>query len=301
MRERELSRPVTGMAAARVLAVPRSAPLVTRQKSSPVLAAAERAFVLHKNLVLKLALCGFAALLVAGAVQLRAPLYRAGIAVADAASTGLASAGFGVAAIDITGQALTSEADILEALDIEPRTSILAFDAEVARRRLLALPAIADASIRKAYPDRLMVSISERVPIARWTVDGHTYLVDAAGARLIDASSTADTDLPLIVGQGAGDNAAALIRALGLHPVLDKDIIALSRIGDRRWDVLYDTGLRVQLPETGVTQALNRLDALESDHAILERDLSLIDLRVPDSVIVRLNQQDQQQDTKANR
>jgi cell division protein FtsQ len=282
------------MAAARVLAVPKSAPLVSRQKRLPVLVAAERAWVLHKKLVLKLALYGLAAILVAGAVEMRGPLYSAGVVVVEAASTGLASAGFGIAAIDISGQVLTSEADIVGALAIGPRTSILAFDAKAARQRLRTLPAVADASIRKVYPDRLMVSVKEKTPIARWTLDGRTYLVDAAGTHLIDAPSTANADLPLVIGQGAGDDAAAIIRALGLYPSLEKDIVALSRIGDRRWDMLYDTGLRVQLPETGVNQALQRLDDLERGHAILERDLALIDLRVPGSTIVRLNERKQE-------
>ncbi len=260
--------------------------------------AAERAWVLHKTLVLKLMAVGMALVLVAGLIQIRGQIHDGVVIVAEAASTGLASAGFGVSAIDITGQALTSEADILGALAIAPKTSLLAFNAEAARQRVLALPAVTDASVRKAYPDRLIVTVSERKPIARWTVDGTTYLVDTAGTPLVGVSSSADTDLPLVIGQGAADDAAAIIRALGLHPALDKGIIALSRIGDRRWDMLYNTGLRIQLPETGVTQALKTLDRLERDHAIFERDLARIDLRVPDGVIVRLATHEDAPDAK---
>ena len=270
------------------MAAPRSASLVHHHKRLPVLVAAERAWVLHKDLVLRIATIALAAILVASLVQARNHIFTAGVAVVEAASTGLASAGFGISAIDITGQALTREATILSALAIAPQTSLLAFDAEAARQRLLELPAVTDAEIRKVYPDRLMISVSEKAPVARWSVDGQTFLVDEAGTRLVDVPIDADADLPLVIGQGAGDDAAALIHALDRFPALNRDILALSRIGDRRWDVLYDTGLRLQLPETGVTQALRQLDRLESDHAILERDLALIDLRVPGNVIVRL-------------
>jgi len=288
LRERELSRPAHAIATAHVMAAPRSATLVHHHKRLPVLVAAERAWVLHKDLVLRIATIALAALLVASLVQARNHIFTAGVAVVEAASTGLASAGFGISAIDITGQALTREATILSALAIAPQTSLLAFDAEAARQRLLELPAVTDAEIRKVYPDRLMISVSEKAPVARWSVDGQTFLVDEAGTRLVDVPIDADADLPLVIGQGAGDDAAALIHALDRFPALNRDILALSRIGDRRWDVLYDTGLRLQLPETGVTQALRQLDRLESDHAILERDLALIDLRVPGNVIVRL-------------
>jgi cell division protein FtsQ len=220
---------------------------------------------------------------------MRGYVFDAAAGATEAVFSGMASAGFGISAIDITGQSLTSETKILSALAIAPRTSLLSFDADAARKRLLELPAVSDADIRKAYPNRLVVSVSEKTPVARWTVDGATYLVDAAGTRLVTVPSTEDADLPLIVGQGAADNAAAIIRALGLYPALNSNVIALSRIGDRRWDVLYDTGLRVQLPESGITQALGKLDALERGHAILERDLSLIDMRVAQSIIVRVN------------
>lgn len=278
-----------GFATARLMGLsPRGGPIVPYQKRLPVLRAAERAWVLHKNLVLRFAALGFAVVVIAGAWQLRGHLYDAGAAVVEAASTGLASAGFGIDAIDITGQDLTAESGILSALAIAPGTSLLAYDADAARKRVLALPAISDAEIRKAYPDRLMISVREKAPVARWSVDGATWLVDSTGTRLAVAPASGVRDLPLVIGQGAADDAGAIIRALGLYPELSRDIIAYSRIGDRRWDVLYDTGLRLQLPERGVTQALRHLDALERDHAILQRDLSLVDMRVAGNVFVRL-------------
>ena len=225
---------------------------------------------------------------------MRHTIAAAGSAVVEAASTGLASAGFGISAIDITGQALTHEKDILEALAITDRTSLIAFDADAARQRLIDLPAVSGADIGKAYPDRLIVSVTEREPVARWNVDGVTYLVDSSGRRLSTAPTGDNADLPLIIGEGAADDAAPIIRAMTLYPALENGVAALSRIGDRRWDVLYRTGLRVQLPETGITHALRHLDRLERDHAILERDLSLIDLRVPERVLVRVNQRDEE-------
>jgi len=297
LQNRELRRP-SAITHAGALALPHTTPLDLRQKRLPVQVAAERAWILHKDLVLKAAALGLAVVVIAGAFQMRGVIFDGVMRVAEAASTGMASAGFGISAIDITGQALTGENAILGALDIGPRTSLLAFDAESARQRLLALPAIETAVIRKAYPDRLIVAVTEKTPIARWTVDGVTYLVDSSGERLVSAASKANADLPLVIGQGAGDDAAVIIRALRLHPALGRGVVALSRIGDRRWDVLYDTGLRVQLPETGVTQALKRLDSLERDHALLERDLSLIDMRVEGSIVVRLNEE--KPDAEAN-
>jgi cell division protein FtsQ len=71
-----------------------------------------------------------------------------------------------------------------------------------------------------------------------------------------------------------------MVNSLNRYQLLKKDLAALSRIGDRRWDLIYYSGLRVQLPELGVAQALERLESYQRDYALLDRDVTLIDMRV---------------------
>ncbi|MCY1562655.1 Cell division protein FtsQ [compost metagenome] len=78
-----------------------------------------------------------------------------------------------------------------------------------------------------------------------------------------------------------------MIRALSHVPQLQNGLVALSRIADRRWDMIYDTGLRIQLPEHGVAQALVKLAGYQSQYQLLDRDVSVIDLRVDSLVAVR--------------
>jgi cell division protein FtsQ len=164
--------------------------------------------------------------------------------------------------------------------------SIVAFDADAARARLEALPAIAEASVQKVYPSALQVTVTERLPIARWRVDGVTFAIDASGAQLAVLNG-AGGDLPLVIGDGAADDAAAIISVLDRHPLLQRQLLAISRIADRRWDLIYDNGLRIMLPETGVEAAVDGVERLDSDHALLARDLQIIDLRVPGQLAVR--------------
>lgn len=275
----------------RVLAAdPHQMPMlrVSRPRRHPALVGIGRGWVLHKGLLVRLVVACVVAVVLAGAFQSRGGIMKAVSALALNISSGLASAGFGIATIEMTGQAVSSEADLARALDISKTTSILSYDAEAARQRLLALPTLADASVRKIYPDRLKITLTEKTPLARWTVDGTTYLIDGKGEKLGAVTANSNTDLPLIVGVGAADNALSMIKELNLYAPLERGLLALSRIGDRRWDLIYDTGLRVELPETGVVQALKHLSTLQTDHAIMDRDLSLIDLRVAGSVAVRL-------------
>ena len=122
--------------------------------------------------------------------------------------------------------------------------------------------------------------------MARWRVDGVTFVVDGQGDQ-IGEDGGAYGDLPLVVGDGAADDALVMIRALEQYPVLQKGLVALSRIADRRWDMIYETGLRVQLPELGVAQALRKLDMYQTEYQLLDRDVTVIDLRVDSLVAVR--------------
>jgi cell division protein FtsQ len=277
---------------------PRRLPVLVRSLPRRAVIVAGHAWVLHRKLIVQIA----AALMVAAAIS---GLYQAREALAAGAQTAVAmmqgkfaEAGFGIAEIRMTGQKLTTEAEIFTALAIEDRTSTVSYDVASARARVAELPAVAGVTVRKTYPGLLDVDVTEKVPVARWRVDGVTFLIDGQGEQIANAYGEY-TELPLVVGDGAADDALVMIRALDQHATLKDGLVAVSRIADRRWDLIYDTGLRVQLPETGVAQALDNLVAYQSGYQLMDRDLATIDLRVHGMLAVRPNPQPD--DKKATR
>ena len=60
-------------------------------------------------------------------------------------------------------------------------------------------------------------------------------------------------------------------------------------VAERRWNLRLKNGLDVRLPETNVAQALERLVALDREKKLLSRDITAVDLRLPDRVTVRLS------------
>lgn len=265
---------------------PRALPVSIRPQRRRPLINLSHVWVLHRRGIIRLAAASIMCVAVGGVYMLRQHIALSVSTVSDAAQGEFARVGFAIGQISITGQTLTGEQAIFDALGIEPKTSTLNFDAEAARERVAALPAIAGVSIRKSYPGTVTVLVTEKTAVARWRVDGVTFLVDAQGEQIGDAHRGYG-ELPLIIGDGAADDAQVMIRALNQHPLLARGIVALSRIADRRWDMIYDTGLRVQLPEQGVAQALNRLESYQDDYKLLDRDVTIIDLRVPEVVAVR--------------
>jgi cell division protein FtsQ len=273
------------LAGARVVD-PRALPVPVRSPRRRVLVNFGHAWVLHSKAI-KRALM-IAALLSAGAVvyQFREPIGVGAMTLGDLAQGRFADAGFAIDEIEFTGQSLTPEQDLFDALGIEPHTSTLSFDVEAARQRIAELPAIQSVTVRKGYPQEVVVNVIEKEPVARWRVDGITFLIDEAGDQIGEAED-GFTELPMIIGDGANDDAMVMIRALSQFPALKNNLVALSRIADRRWDMIYNTGLRVQLPEQGVARALRHLDMYQSTHQLLDRDVTIIDMRVANLVAVR--------------
>jgi len=259
---------------------PRKLPVPIRELRRNVAVRLGHVWVLHRRIVVRVAGAVLALLFIFGAYQARDAIGVVGSTVASMVQGEFVAAGFGIEAIEVGGQKLTSDTDIATMLALSSGRSTLTFDAQKAQARLNWLQAVESVTVRKIYPDRVVVDIVEKEPVLRWRIGEQNWLVDGAG-KAIAEDTGAYTDLPLIVGDGAADDALIMINSLSRHDILRNDLAALSRIGDRRWDLIYYTGLRVQLPEQGVAQALSRLEMYQRDHALLDRDVTLIDLRVP--------------------
>jgi cell division protein FtsQ len=265
---------------------PRALPVPVRPNRNRLASRLSRSWLLHGRIIRRGLL---AVALLAGAVgvyQIREPIGGFAAMAGEALQGNFAAAGLAIGEISISGQTLTSEQAVFDALGIEPHTSTLGFDVEAARQRIAELPAIDTVTVRKTYPGDVEVLITEKTAIARWRVDGITFLIDGKGEQIGEAGAAYE-ELPLVIGDGAADDALVMIRAMEGYPVLKDGLLAISRIADRRWDLIFDTGLRIQLPEQGVAQAMQRLVSYQEDYQLLDRDVTIIDLRIDNIVAVR--------------
>ncbi|MEZ0282676.1 cell division protein FtsQ/DivIB [Methyloceanibacter sp.] len=213
---------------------------------------------------------------------------RAYDALASALERSAIAAGFGVKKIAVTGQLHATDAAITAALGAGPDTMMLGFDTDAAKTRLETVPWIRHAQVMRLLPSTLQVMVEERSPFAVWQSKGQTYVVDAEGVVLAPALRDAYTDLPLVVGEGAAKNAAALVAQLAAHDDLNKQILAAIRVGDRRWTLKLLSGAEVMLPDDNVPEALASLVKLDGERRVLERDIATVDLRLLDRITVRL-------------
>jgi cell division protein FtsQ len=200
--------------------------------------------------------------------------------------------GFSAQQIIIGGLVRETPEAVLAAIGVESGGSLIGFSAENAEMRLRNVDWVADATVRRIFPNRLEIKVTERVPFAIWQRDGKYYLIDATGAAMSADPKPYAGKLLLATGEGAQLAVAELVNHLESNPAVKSRLVAASRVGGRRWNLHFPNGVKVLLPENGVGEALVRLEKLEIEQSVLERAVASIDLRLPDRMVfVPLKQQ----------
>lgn len=194
--------------------------------------------------------------------------------------------GFAADDIRVTGLVHQDAEMVLSAMGVQPGGSLIGFDANRARNILENLDWVASAEVVRRFPNRLDITVTEREPFAIWQRGGMHYVIDKSGAAVSAIDPSRVSLLPLITGEGAHLAAAELVNQLEAVPAIKSHLMGAARVGERRWTLFLDNGIKVALPEYGVSTALAMLSRLERERALLEKGIVAIDLRLPGRVVI---------------
>ena len=197
--------------------------------------------------------------------------------------------GMRIASVSLSGQRQVSREEIFAAAGVTENSSLLFLDVTEARRRLEQIPWIAEATVRKLYPDRLQITVTEREAFALWQIDGKVSVIAADGTVLAARVEARLTSLPFVVGRGAAQRARDFLAVLDRQPAIRDQVRAAVLVAERRLNLRLKNGIDVRLPETGVEAALDTLARLDGEKKLLTRDITAVDLRLADRVTVRLS------------
>ncbi|MFC0243840.1 cell division protein FtsQ/DivIB [Rhodopseudomonas telluris] len=198
-------------------------------------------------------------------------------------------AGFRIQQVAISGRKQLTQDEVLAIGGVTGRSSLLFLDAAAVRDKLKANPWIADATVLKFYPGELQIDIVERTAFARWQLDGRTAVIADDGAVLEPYVARRFMSLPLVVGKGAGTRAKDFLALLARYPQVQAQTRAVALVGERRWNVWLSSGLVIRLPEQDVGNSLATLSRLDQEDKLFSRDITTVDMRLPDRLTVRLS------------
>ena len=199
-------------------------------------------------------------------------------------------AGLGVERVTISGLYRLNEKDVLHAAGIGMTSALPFVDVETVRANLMRLPIVKEASVRKMYPDQMLIVIEERDPYALWQLNGEISAIAADGRVMEGLHENGLTSLPLVAGAGAAEHVQEFVALSQLVPELTPHIRAGIYVGQRRWTLTMTNGLEVMLPEVEPAKAVQHLASLVRDSRVLEKDIVTLDLREPHRVTVRLTE-----------
>lgn len=231
-----------------------------------------------------------AALIVTGSLALTLRSGTQGgsvVTLRDRIGAATAAGGLRIQDVIIEGRANTPEPLLRAAIGVTRGDPTLGFSVEDARKRIETLSWVETATVERRLPGTIVVNLAERRPFAIWQNQGKFVLIDRSGEIVANQDVSSFDKLPLVVGPGAPAAAAALLDALTARPALQSRLTAAVRVGERRWNLRLQGGMDVMLPEGAEIAALDRLMVMQQDHALLDRPLQAVDMRLPDRLVLR--------------
>lgn len=196
---------------------------------------------------------------------------------------------FMVQAMSIEGASAGVGDDIREILPVDFPVSSFDLDLDEMKKTVDGLSPVKSATLRVKPGGVLQVIVEERTPVILWRMQDGLHLVDAEGFVVAEGTQRElHPGLPIMAGEGAElatTEALRLLQAAG--PLADR-MRGLVRVGERRWDLVLDRDQRILLPERGAVQALERVVALSQVQEMLQRDLSVVDMRLGDRPTIRI-------------
>ena len=191
--------------------------------------------------------------------------------------------------IEVKGRAHTPQDILLAVSGLQRGQPIFAISLAELHQRIAEIGWVEDVVVERRMPSTIRITLQERMPVALLqTTTGHE-LIDGSGTVIRDADTHAFTHLKVVSGAGAAKRAGSMLDILRTEPELFANVWAISLQSERRWDVHLRNGITIHLPESDPRTAWSRLAIMDHKKQIIGRDLAVIDLRIPEQLIVEPN------------
>lgn len=203
--------------------------------------------------------------------------------VGIAAGEAVGDAGFRVKSIDVRGIKRMDPRPVYELAADQRTTAMPLVDVTGIRQRLLEYGWVKDARVSRRFPDTLVIDIVERQPAALWQDEDRLTLIDAEGVVLDRVPVAQMPDLPLLIGKSANEHAVALGALLDKAPALKAQLVSATWVGQRRWDLSFQSGETLMLPEGdgAASIAIAGFAKMDKSSGLLGRGYIHFDMRNP--------------------
>lgn len=208
-----------------------------------------------------------------------------------------ADAGFVVRRVTVTGVERMNDAKVYNSVLAKQDQPMPLVDLQEVRADLLNLSWVKDARVARQLPDTLLIDIVERQPHAVLAKPDRLVLIDATGAELEPISKANAKGMLTVSGPGAKMQVEQLSTLLDAAPALKPKVVAAEWVGNRRWDLTFDTRQVLALPEgsTESAAALIAFAKLDGASRLLGGKVATFDMRASGRIYMRVPGRAQQE------
>lgn len=209
----------------------------------------------------------------------------------------------------VEGNRIVSAAEVLRLAKVPAQNKLFDLDLYAIEQRVMKNAYVKSVAVHRDIPDRVRISIEERVPVAAMVAD-NLYYLDEEGYVLPSVRSPYTVDLPVVSGSVSKDdvivgkrspnkNTLDALYVLSVAREIDEELLLnISEINVRNNGdfVLYtaESGIPVLLGRSRVGTRLVKFDSFWKAVVAPQgpHELHYIDLRFDDQVVVRWNHDD---------
>jgi cell division septal protein FtsQ len=192
--------------------------------------------------------------------------------------------------INIAGNNRTSREEIVEIVKEVKRNITVNSDQDYQPliQKLVAelkkkLPWVGQVVVTRNMPDILNITVLEYEPFAIWEDGKIKYITNRDGDLVLIDDLSEFEGLVILSGKGANTHARSLFNIFAIDPELSSKIYSATWIGGRRWDIRFESGLLIKLPESNISKAWQNLIKIYNMPGSVN-GLKTIDLRISNKI-----------------
>ncbi|MDC0073261.1 FtsQ-type POTRA domain-containing protein [Alphaproteobacteria bacterium] len=196
--------------------------------------------------------------------------------------------GLVVKEVKLSGRINADLDEIINLMSVKNNSPITLVNIEKIKNRIETHGWIKHAFVRRNLPSEIHIRLVERTPFALWSLNNETVLISKDGSVITDKELENFKRYFLIIGENANIHVLELMQVIKSDIDLFSKVISATRIGDRRWNINFEKGVTVMLPEKNSLEAWKRLKVMHKKSKVLDREIISLDFRIKDRVIIKL-------------
>ena len=199
--------------------------------------------------------------------------------------------GFNIKKVEIIGNKHVSKLEILNNLQFKNCKNLFCLDMKKSKKEIENINWINSVKIKIILPSKLLVTLKEEEPYFILENNKELLLLNAQGKKIsnINNATTNFKDLLILKGVGVEREIKQLLNIFSIDEAISDKITEAKYVSNRRWSLVYNSSLIIELPEENPEEAFFKIGELEEKYNFLSNRLKKIDLRVSDRMIIKID------------